>query len=307
MRPLPFLCTLLFLPHVLSQGQACSAQGGSGVCVDLNTNKCSNGVIVAGLCPGGANIECCLTNWGSCPGNGVCQKDNLPCHGSYAAGECPGPSEIQCCSDAPPPPPGVLGVDVDWQDDYSVSDWQCFVGAGHTYAIIQGVNGGLGPNMGLDADVRNARSAGMKRVGVYIFTSPGTLSDPTEAVKETIDKCAPGNETYDTVWFDIEICNGCWSSAAENEAYILKAVQYAQSRGLQVGIYSSAYMWPQVMGDSTAFHELKLWYANYDGEKSFADFRPFAGWSTPSQKQYDDSLAACPRDADVNWAPTYPF
>ena len=94
---------------------------------------------------------------------------------------------------------------------------------------------------------------------MYIFTSPGTVSDPTEAVNNTLALCAPGANTYTRVWFDIEQCSGCWASASENEAYILKAAAYAVSRGLDVGIYSSPGEWPKVMGSSTAFKGYDLW------------------------------------------------
>ena len=81
---------------------------------------------------------------------------------------------------------------------------------------------------------------------IYIFTSPSTVPDPTEAVAKTLAAVAPGNLTYTHVWLDIEQCSGCWQSAAANEAYIQKVALYAKSRGLSVGFYSSPGEWPQV-------------------------------------------------------------
>jgi hypothetical protein len=40
------------------------ASGGSGSCIDVNTQSCP-GELVVGLCPGPNNIECCLTNFGA--------------------------------------------------------------------------------------------------------------------------------------------------------------------------------------------------------------------------------------------------
>jgi hypothetical protein len=81
---------------------------------------------------------------------------------------------------------------------------------------------------------------------IYIFTSPSTLSDPTEAVSKTVAALPPGPSTYTHVWLDIEQCSGCWKDSAANEAYIQKVAAYAKSRGLTVGIYSSPGEWPTV-------------------------------------------------------------
>jgi len=64
-----------------------------GYCQD-NSRTCAGGYR-AGLCPGAANIQCCLTATPSCPGQ--CQQNNLPCAGNYVANLCPGGNDIQCC------------------------------------------------------------------------------------------------------------------------------------------------------------------------------------------------------------------
>jgi hypothetical protein len=154
-----------------ARAQSCSGDGGSGTCIDKTKQKCVNGELVAGQCPGGNNIECCVTNWGSCPG-GTCQMTTKGCSGHYVAGECPGPADVECCSTSPPPPRGVLGVDVDWADHYSISQWGCFVQSGHSWAVIESWNGGLGINSALASDIKNARAAGMKEVCVaFVITS----------------------------------------------------------------------------------------------------------------------------------------
>jgi hypothetical protein len=81
---------------VLVAGVACSGDGGSGTCIDTTSQKCS-GVLVPNLCPGPATEECCVTDFGNCPG-GVCQMKNIPCKGHYVAGECPGPAGVECCT-----------------------------------------------------------------------------------------------------------------------------------------------------------------------------------------------------------------
>lgn len=44
-------------------------------------------------------------------------------------------------------------------------------------------------------------------------------------------------------------------------------------------------------------------YAHYDNSRSFGDFRPFAGWSKPSIKQYAGDATVCGAGVDLNWYP----
>ncbi|GAM27165.1 hypothetical protein SAMD00019534_103400 [Acytostelium subglobosum LB1] len=85
-----------------SWGNCTSTNGNSGVCKDVS--QCSGWSDPADLCPGGNNIQCCVTTgsqWGNCVTTtkeyGVCM-DTAQCHGvSDPADLCPGPANIQCC------------------------------------------------------------------------------------------------------------------------------------------------------------------------------------------------------------------
>eukprot|EP00462_Mataza_sp_D1_P019527 CAMPEP_0175132924 /NCGR_PEP_ID=MMETSP0087-20121206/7342_1 /TAXON_ID=136419 /ORGANISM="Unknown Unknown, Strain D1" /LENGTH=405 /DNA_ID=CAMNT_0016415327 /DNA_START=67 /DNA_END=1284 /DNA_ORIENTATION=+ len=91
------LVALLTVPF--ATGTSCSADGGTGMCIDTSKQSCSDGILVKNHCPGGANIECCLTRWGNCAVEsypGVCELDSV-CQGTALAGFCPGPSSVQCC------------------------------------------------------------------------------------------------------------------------------------------------------------------------------------------------------------------
>ena len=46
-----------------------------------------------------------------------------------------------------------------------------------------------------------------------------------------------------------------------------------------------------------------LWYADYDGAKSFNDFEAFGGWTKPVAKQYAGDATVCGQDVDLNWEP----
>ena len=204
---------------------------------------------------------------------------------------------------------GVIGVDVDWEDHYSVAEWSCFRKAGYSMAIIEAWNGGA--NTDLCGDIAAARSAEFAHISVYLFLSPGTVSDPKIVFDFMWRNCPPGNKTYDMVWFDIETCSNCgWhSDHSYNVDYIKDAINVLTSKSpvAKVGFYSNANGWPQVMGGATDFATYPIWYANWDGSKNFDDFKGFGGWKKPVIKQYNDVCSECKVDADVNWAPTYPF
>ncbi len=55
-------------------------------------------------------------------------------------------------------------------------------------------------------------------------------------------------------------------------------------------------------GDWAGGASFPLWYAHYDGNPSFSDFAPFAGWNNPSIKQYNGDVTICGADVDENWS-----
>ena len=109
---------------------------------------------------------------------------------------------------------------------------------------------------------------------------------------------------FGMLWFDVEQCNSCWhSDLADNMSYLTEAVQAAVAEGVSVGIYSSNYEWCQTVGcDATGLQQYPLWYANWDGAKSFSDFEPFGGWEKPAIKQYaDKGDSDCDVPVDLDW------
>lgn len=89
-------------------GTSCTTPGNiKGVCRDRNTTSCGS-YYISGYCPGGANIQCCISSIVKCyppAGTGECHNrsggNNYSCSGPWSAGYCPGPSDVQCCTAAP--------------------------------------------------------------------------------------------------------------------------------------------------------------------------------------------------------------
>ncbi|CAF4508104.1 unnamed protein product [Rotaria socialis] len=87
---------LVFGPAFALAQTACTAQNAKGTCIA--TSSCS-GTSVAGLCPGAANIQCCIPKGTACTANGKSGSciATSSCAGTSVAGLCPGAANIQCC------------------------------------------------------------------------------------------------------------------------------------------------------------------------------------------------------------------
>lgn len=93
----------------VASAASCSSGSGSGNCIDTSSQKCTNGILTPNLCAGANNIECCLTDWGSCSsgGNsGICEVVGACTNGTTVSNLCPGPNSVECCVRASPPTPG---------------------------------------------------------------------------------------------------------------------------------------------------------------------------------------------------------
>jgi len=85
----------------VNYGTCTSTSGIPGECID--TNNCDY-TTESGLCPGGANIQCCHNTYGECTTEnnimGTCQTVSS-CEESTTSGLCPGDSTIRCCHETP--------------------------------------------------------------------------------------------------------------------------------------------------------------------------------------------------------------
>jgi len=112
-------------------------------------------------------------------------------------------------------------------------------------------------------------------------------------------------------WIDIETnpSPGCgWQDANTNCGFLHNLVSDFQAKGVKVAIYASDHMWTTIFGapeNCNQFSNLQLWYPDYDGQKSFADFQSFGGWKSPTIKQYSGTGSACGASVDLNWYPNW--
>ncbi len=107
--------------------------------------------------------------------------------------------------------------------------------------------------------------------------------------------------TYGMLWLDIEGPDYWSTDPSKNVNFLQGMVDEGKKRGVSLGIYSSSSQWSPIMGGSTQFKSLPLWYAHYDNNPSFSDFKAFGGWTTPNIKQYAGTTSICSASVDKNY------
>jgi len=195
------------------------------------------------------------------------------------------------------PMSGSYGVDVSsWQGE---STWACMKGKGYTFGIVREFMETCEVDPNGVHTVANAWSAGMAHMDVYLFPSYGCGTSAAGQVDAVINTM--GGIPFGQIWLDIEA--GGQGSAQNNYNWMMAALAHGESRlgAGKMGIYSSRYEWGQVMGGYNGPTQYPIWYANYDGVPSFANFPTFGGWTRPSMKQFAGDSSMCGADVDLNW------
>jgi GH25 family lysozyme M1 (1,4-beta-N-acetylmuramidase) len=166
--------------------------------------------------------------------------------------------------------------------------------------------GGTDPNA--LPTLQAAKAGGIAHTDVYHFPCPAL--DAAQQVQDDVNAVGSGN--FGRLWFDIEtnLSDGCgWGDASTNCNFLQAMIDEGHRLGIQMGVYASAYMWSSIMGDGcTVASSLPLWYAHYDDTRSFSDFTPFGGWSSPTMKQYNDGSSIgsnCGISADGDFSTSY--
>ena len=177
---------------------------------------------------------------------------------------------------------------VDYSTALSVSTHSCFKSSGITFAIPRAYMSYGAFDSNGRTNVANARAAGIPYVDIYMFPCRGKSA--STQVNELIN--GMGSSNYGMIWLDIENnpssgCSWTQASGSSNCQYVTDLVNAVKSHGKTPGIYSSYYMWEDIMGGAGncgGLGSVPLWYAHYDNSPSFSDFRSFGGWSKPNIK-----------------------
>jgi len=147
---------------------------------------------------------------------------------------------------------------------------------------------------------------------VYIFPRPlssgGVIQDGGAQIKAMMSNLINNGagDLFTSVWIDVEGGDLYWSrTLANNVKFIeqmLTAAKTYQPK-YQLGIYTSASQWAPIVGSSyTGGAAYPLWYASYNNQLNFNDFKAFAGWTVPTLHQYAGDKTVCGVGLDQNLA-----
>jgi len=168
-----------------------------------------------------------------------------------------------------------------------------------TFGIVRCYHAGGDVDPSAAATVNQGWAAGLSSVDVY--HSPCLSIDAEAQVQAAVWALSAAHARFEHYWIEVEHIG--WTSSCEaNAAYLTRLIQAAEARGLKVGICTSAYEWGATI-NSSAFSKYGLWYVHYDGMPSFADFKRFGGWETPTMKQFEDNHTTDGFGFNGNWAP----
>ena len=194
----------------------------------------------------------------------------------------------------------------DISEYYSSGTFACCKNNGWGFVSVRSYCsfGGVDPNA--PRTLAQAKAGGIEYRDIYHF--PCASVDAATQVADDFNHIGQAN--FGMMWFDIETnpSPGCgWSGdLSSNCAFLGDLIAAGHSLSIHMGIYASAYMWSIIMGDGCsvgADNGIVLWYAHYDYTRSFSDFSPFGGWTTPNIKQYNDGVGMCGINADADWYP----
>mmetsp|Transcript_7847 Transcript_7847/g.19220 ORF Transcript_7847/g.19220 Transcript_7847/m.19220 type:complete len:234 (-) Transcript_7847:257-958(-) len=224
------------------------------------------------------------------------------------------------CATIISPAKATMGVDV----SYPPRDWGCLRSQGVEFAIARVGRSTGSPDPNARTMVSGAKNAGIKYVDGYIFpcykcgggkaqveaaVRALTLDRDESERKEGMEGMAYREERLNStsgamigqLWLDIEGTQYWSSSHSSNIAFIRDMTEGCNSVGITCAFYTSESQWAPITGGTTEFSGYQLWYAHYDGNPSFSDFKPFGGWSKPAIKQYRGDATMCGSGVDVNF------
>lgn len=113
------------------------------------------------------------------------------------------------------------------------------------------------------------------------------------------------------VWVDCELDanQAGWGAATTPDPeqrvdQIIRAVDTVRRAGLEPGIYTGWWWWPNRTGNSTLFADLPLWHSDYginDGSRAPVKTVAYGGWIDVAIHQYTSTLQVAGRGRDANY------
>lgn len=175
---------------------------------------------------------------------------------------------------APPATGTVTAIDVSNHQPMDISGLIASCGATHVIVKLYQHVEVDGAREHAQAQIASAQSCGCS-VGGYVWLYAGIPAQ--QQVDDALSLYVPP-----VLWLDVEpYTDGSCPTAAEIHA----AVDYCQTVGQRVGIYTGKWVWDQ-QGYPSAWRHLPLWTADYNGDADLDHVTLYGGWTFASSKQW---------------------
>jgi len=171
-----------------------------------------------------------------------------------------------------------------------IKDAKCIVDKYKVISLqVMGPNGKIHHNFAKNADLLKKAAS-----DVYIggFAHPCmncTITQQVADIKKAIDAAKADSMVSIMV-------EGKWGDNPANNVKFLKdfLAEY-QKVGLKGAIISHEMAWRKIMGPSTDFKDIPLWWINHDNKPDITSFKAFGGWTKDNvmAKQYTPHSAVC--------------
>jgi hypothetical protein len=175
-----------------------------------------------------------------------------------------------------------------------IKDAKCLVGKYKVFSLLlMHPNGKVDPNFAKNAAALKEAASDVY-MGGYIHPC---VKCPIPQQVADIKKAVDASKTDTMVSILVE---GKWDDKTETNVKFLKDLfaEY-QKAGLKGAIISHEMGWKKIMGTSTDFKDIPLWWMNHDNKPEL-NFKPFGGWTKEKvvAKQYTPHSPVC--DIKIN-------
>ena len=181
----------------------------------------------------------------------------------------------------------------------NITDFQCFKDKLYSAAFIRGYlsTGRIDPYL-----ITNLKAASKLNLKPSVYMNPclKCMMLLTEQVKMLLN--AIKDMKCEAVIFKVKLSDNWLNNPASNCKNIKLALNVISNGKRLPVIQSDINDWDRIMGKDC---KVKTFYAQYlvwdkhDKQKSFKDFKPFAGFDMANFKEYDGPLQICNHEVDV--------
>ena len=182
-----------------------------------------------------------------------------------------------------------------------INDFSCFKQNGLNYAMVRAyLNfGQVDPNA--KQTLIAAEQYKLKYAHAYINPCVQCKFEPEFQITQVVEALKGAN--YGGIFIMVQT-NDRWSSNKNgNCLYINTLIKAVHKYGYMAGVGSDSALWDTIMGKECMVPEedVACWWIKHDKEQSLDHFKPFAGFTFPSIKEYDGPANVCTQEVDLNF------